>query len=122
VYDMSEMFAGAATFDQALEFDTRSVRSMPGMFHGARAYNNGGEPLVLLTRQVALMPLMFRESGLRQEATLSDMSRVRDVRGMFEACDAAAGCVTSRVSQHAEGLAEQRARIRVDPDLKVPEA
>jgi hypothetical protein len=117
-YAMDEMFAYAASFNQALTLETRSVKSMAGMFREARAYNNGGEPLVLRTRMAQLMPHMFCHSGLRHEVTLSDMSGVRDVRMMFEGCEDAACCVTRRVSSTADGLAEQRARIREDPNMQ----
>jgi hypothetical protein len=110
---MNDMFSGATAFDQRLDFETRAVRQMSGMFDVARAFNNGGAPLVFETTNVQTTSSMFRYApSFMQEARFTDMSAVEDVQGMFRACGHLARCVTSRVNHGALGYADEAARFR----------
>ena len=113
VTDMQLMFCRAHAFDQRLDFETRAVRQMSGMFDGARAFNNGSAPLVFDTTNVQTTSRMFRfATSFMQEARFTDMGAVEDVQGMFRACGHLATCVTSRVNHGALGYADEAARFR----------
>ena len=59
VVSTKNMFAGASVFNQTLEWNTKNVENMQGMFIRALAYNNGGKPLLWNTSKVTNISSMF---------------------------------------------------------------
>ena len=111
VYDMSEMFMGAESFNQQLldafampgghSFIVQSVKYMDNMFNGAKKFNNGGEagtsnnPLKWNTKNLKWMENMFMDAksfnqellgfgdGTLQESVSWDTRSVERLNGTF---------------------------------------
>ena len=105
VATMSAMFRNAFAFNQPiLAWDTSSVTDMSAMFQNAVAYNNGGAGLVLNTPSLREVGSMFQEAkSFAQEARLSDMGGVLNVKDMLLMTHRSARIVTRRVNAAAAG-------------------
>ncbi len=81
VTSMTEMFKGAAAFNQPIgDWDTSSVTSLSQMFWGASAFNNGDEPgdsnspLNWDTSNVTAITVMFRGTPFNQDVSTREVT------------------------------------------------
>lgn len=85
--DWDQMFYGATSFNIDISnWDVSGCNSMIGTFNGAKAFNNGGQPLNWgeKTKNVTNMNFMFNEaSAFNQDINNWNVSSVRTMQGMF---------------------------------------
>ena len=80
VTNMSNMFSGASTFNQPVNFDTKNVTNMSGMFTGAYAFN---QPVNFDTSSVTDMSHMFYYAMAFNQPVNFDTKNVTNMSYMF---------------------------------------
>lgn len=82
--DVEYTFFGAVNFDQDIsDWDISNVTSLHRMFHGAKSYNNGGEPLDWDTSNITDMSNLFSQTLFDQPLNDWNTENVEDMSYMF---------------------------------------
>ena len=103
VTNMRDMFNGAASFDQPLDWNTSSVTNMAAMFRGADSFN--GNITKWDTSSVTNMVAMFSNAGsFNGSITKWDTSSVTSMGSMFSNAGSFNGNITKWVTSSATDM------------------